>query len=48
MKFGHLIECKNRNIFPQKSCKKLGRQTSFTPFFDFLKKQLLIQKDAWC
>ena len=37
IKFGYLIECKNRNVFLQKSCQKWGRQTSSTPFFDLLK-----------
>ena len=33
MKFGHLKECKTRNIFLEKSYAKYGRETSPRPFF---------------
>ena len=39
MKFGQLIEYNKGNIFLQKSCRKWGRVTSFTPFL-FFKKAL--------
>ena len=35
MKFVQLIEYNNRNIFLQKSCRKLGNETSFRPLFVF-------------
>ena len=38
MKFGHLIEYNNINIFLQKLCEKWGRETSFRPLFIFFKK----------
>ena len=31
MKLGPLIEYNNRNIFPQRICRKGGRETSFRP-----------------
>ena len=37
IKFGWLIEYKNRNIFLQKSCRKWGRVTSYRPLFVFNK-----------
>ena len=35
MKFGQLIEYKNRNIFLQQLCRKLGKETSSIPLFIF-------------
>ena len=35
LKFGQEIEYNNRNIFLRKSCRKLGRETSFRPLFVF-------------
>ena len=37
MKYGQLTEYNQRNIFVQKSCGKLGRETSSRPLY-FLKK----------
>ena len=44
MKFGQLIEY-NRNIFLQKLCRKLGKETSSKPLFIFLKS--LIGESKW-
>ena len=38
MKFGHLIEPNKINIFRQKLCRKLDRETSSRPLFIFMKK----------
>ena len=35
MKFGQLLEHNKRNIFLQKSCRKLDREASFGPLFIF-------------
>ena len=35
MKFGQIIEYNKRNIFHQKLCGKLGRETSSRPLFIF-------------
>ena len=37
MKFGQLLECNIRNIFPGKSCTKKGGETSPRPFSEILK-----------
>ena len=37
MKFDQVIEHNKRNNFPQKSCRKWGRETSSRPLFVFLK-----------
>ena len=37
MTFGELIEYNKRNIFPQKLCRKWGRETSSRPLFIFWK-----------
>ena len=37
LKFGQLIECHMRNIFPEKSCTKCGEETSPRPFSKKLK-----------
>ena len=43
MKFGQLIEFNKINIFPQKSCRKGGRQTSSRSLFFFKKKKALYE-----
>ena len=40
MNFGQLIKYSQKKIFPQKSCRKSGRDTSFRPLFFFKKKAL--------
>ena len=35
LKFGQLTEYDNRNIFLQKLCRKLGKETSFRALFSF-------------
>ena len=37
MKFGQLLENNKKNIFPQESCRKCGRETSSRPFCFFEK-----------
>ena len=37
LKFGQLIEYNKRNIFLEKSCRNIGRETSSRPLFIFLK-----------
>ena len=37
IKFGQVVEYNNRNIFPQKSCRKWSRETSSRPLFLFKK-----------
>ena len=44
MEFGQVIECKKRNIFLQKSCRKWGRETSSRPLFVFLALNLTYNK----
>ena len=46
MKFGQLIEYNKRNLFPQKSCRKYGRETSSRPSFVFL-KNFKLGKSKW-
>ena len=41
IKFGQLIEYNKRNIFFQKLCRKLNRETSSRPHYFFKKKSLL-------
>ena len=36
-KIGQVIEYNKRNIFPQKSCRKWGRETSSRPLLSFKK-----------
>ena len=42
------MEYNKRNIFPQKLCRKLGRETSSTPVFKFLKKVNMKWKPVVC
>ena len=35
MKFGQLVEYNKKNIYLQKLCQKLGRETSSRPLFMF-------------
>ena len=46
MKLSQSIEYNKRNIFIQKLCRKLGRETSFRPPF-ILKKWLIWSKSNW-
>ena len=47
MKLGQLIEHNKRNIFLQKSCRKLGRETSSRPLFNFFYKTFMLGKSTW-
>ena len=42
IKFGQAIEYNKKNIFLEKSCRKLGRVASYRPLF-FLKKRLYMR-----
>ena len=46
MKFGQLIDQPKRNIFIEKLCRKLGRETSPRPLFVFL-KNFILGKSKW-
>ena len=46
MKCGQLIEYNNRNIFPQKLCRKWGKETSSRPLFIF-QKSLRWDESKW-
>ena len=44
MKFGQLIECNMRNIFPEKSYTKWGGETSPRPFSEKLKLSISLDQ----
>ena len=46
MKFGQLIEYNKTNIFLEKSCRKIGRETSSRPLF-ILWKRFTGIKNKW-
>ena len=44
MKPGHLVECNMRNIFPEKSYTKCGREISPRPFSRKLKLSISLDQ----
>ena len=44
MKFGQLIEYKMRNIFPEKSYTKCGRETSPRPLSEKFKSSISLDR----